>query len=189
MSGVYWACLIRCPHFPNFNPGLVFDAQDFHLPLSDYLLIFTSVFHPSSPLEDHYLVVVWGLAYIHDQESSTDGGAKLLVGSPILGWSKGRGQTKSDPLALQVGGGGHWTNDPVPLKKSLLKEHQKELKQLDLKGFQRCWKVLGWMTIIRTEVTLIWTWIWTGFIFGLVLCLSLLQCPEMTFVVKWHYIN
>ena len=35
-------------------------------------------------------------------------GAMLLVGSPMPNRSKGRGETKSEPLLLQVGGGGGW---------------------------------------------------------------------------------
>ena len=40
-------------------------------------------------------------------------GAMLLVGSPMPDRSKGRGETKSDPLVLQVGVGQRVDN-PLP---------------------------------------------------------------------------
>ena len=45
--------------------------------------------------------------YLNDPESYVSG-AWVLAGSPMLDRSKGKGQTKSDPPAPQVGVG-HWT--------------------------------------------------------------------------------
>lgn len=53
---------------------------------------------------DCHLAVVEGLACLSDPESYASRSNSLLVGSPMLVRSKGRGLTKSDPLALQVGG-------------------------------------------------------------------------------------
>lgn len=79
--------------------------------------------------------VVRGLVYLSDLER--------VAGPPMLGRSKSRGQTKSDPLYLQVG---VWALDQQssPIKSLLLrKEQQKEPKQLVVMGFQSYRKILG----------------------------------------------
>ena len=53
---------------------------------------------------DHHLIVVEQFVCLNDPKSYVGGSLELLVGPPMPNRSKGRDQTKSDPLALQVGG-------------------------------------------------------------------------------------
>jgi len=62
-------------------------------------------------------VVGW-FACPNKLESCVGWSLVLLVGQPMLDWLKGRGQTKSNPLAFQVGGLAQG-QQPCPVKKSL----------------------------------------------------------------------
>ena len=51
------------------------------------------------------VTILWKFAYLHDPQSYVGWSLELLVGPPTLKRSKGRDQTKSDPLVLQAGVG------------------------------------------------------------------------------------